>query len=342
MSQQAGDRRTTDPWPHPVFDTTFGYLRTAAITAAVKLDIFTLIGAGSATVDALANKTAASPRGLRILCDYLTTLDLLQKQDTQYRLAPAARRYLDRASPFALASCIDFMAAPEMVALALNDPVAYVSHGGSDGLTLVAPDHPVWVRFARAMAPFSIHVAKRVAAWVAALPQLPCTVLDVAAGHGLFGIEVARAISGAAVTAIDWAPVLSVARENVAAAQLNDRVHFVEGNAFEVEWGGRYDLILLPNLLHHFGHDECVALLRKAKANLSGSGRVLAVEFVPNPDRVSPPLPATFAFVMLATTPHGDAHTIEDYDLIARAAGFRGATARALSPTASTLVVFES
>ena len=43
---------------------------------------------------------------------------------------------------------------------------------------------------------------------------------------------------------------------------------------------------------------------------------------------------------MLATTPNGDAYTIEDYDAIARAAGLSGATARPLSPTAQTLVVF--
>jgi ubiquinone/menaquinone biosynthesis C-methylase UbiE len=340
MSHEAGDRRMTDVWPHPVFDTAFGYLQTAAITAAVKLDIFTLIGAGSTTVDVLAAKSAASARGLRILCDYLTTIGLLHKQDCEYRLAPAAKRYLDRSSPFALASCIDFLAAPEMVALALDDPLAYVRRGGSDGLTLVAPDNPVWVRFARAMAPFSIQAAKRLAAHVARLPQAPRTVLDVAAGHGLYGIEVARAITGATVTAIDWAGVIAIARENALAARVQDRLRFVEGSAFEVEWGSGFDLILLANLLHHFGHDDCVALLRKARASLSAGGRIWAVEFVPNADRVSPPLQATFAFVMLATTPDGDAYTIEDYDAIARAAGFAGATARPLLPTAQTLVMF--
>jgi hypothetical protein len=336
-----GVRRMTEAWPNPVFETALAYHRTAALTAAVKLDIFSLIGAGSTTVDALALKTDASPRGLRILCDYLTVIGLLQKQDSSYSLTAASGRFLDRSSPLALGNCVDFLAAPEMLALVLNDPVAYVRRGGSDGLRVVAPDHPIWVRFARAMAPFAAPGAKRLAAYVATLPASPRTVLDVASGHGLYGIEVARAVPGAVVTAVDWAEVLAVAQENAKAAAVDDRFRTVVGSAFDVEWGDGFDLVLLPNILHYFDRDECVALLRRARSSLSPTGRVLAVEFVPNADRVSPPLQAAFAFFALATSPCGDAYTLDDLEGFARAAGFSGATARPLSPTAQTLIVFE-
>jgi precorrin-6B methylase 2 len=332
----------TDAWPNPVFETALGYHKTAALTAAVKLDIFSLIGAGSTTIDALALKTDASPRGLRILCDFLTVSGLLQKQGSNYNLMPAAGRFLDRSSPLALGDCVDFLAAPEMLALVLDDPVSYVRRGGSEGLTVVAPDHPVWVRFARAMAPFATPGARRVGAYVAALPDPPRTVLDVAAGHGLYGIEVAKAAPMAVVTAVDWSEVLAIAWENAKAAGVDDRFRTVVGSAFDVEWGDGFDLVLLPNILHYFGRDQCVALLRRARTSLSPTGRVLAVEFVPNSDRVSPPLQATFAFFMLATSPSGDAYTVDDLDGMARAAGFRGASARPLAPTAQTLVAFET
>src|SRR5258708_3569514 len=243
-----------------VFETALAYHRTAALTAAVKLDIFSLIGAGSTTVDALALKTDASPRGLRILCDYLTVIGLLQKQDFNYNLTPAAGRFLDRSSPLVLGGCVDFLAAPEMLALVLDDPVSYVRRGGSDGLTVIAPDHPIWVRFARAMAPFAAPGARRVAAYVATLPESPHTVLDIAAGHGLYGIEVAKAVPTAVVTAVDWAEVLAIAQENAKAAGVDDRFRTVVGSAFDVEWGGGFDLVLLPNILHYFDRDKCVAL----------------------------------------------------------------------------------
>jgi predicted nicotinamide N-methyase len=332
----------TSPPENPVYDAVLAYQKTAALTAALKLDIFTLIGAGTMTIEALAAHTGAAPRGLRILCDYLTVIGLLAKQESTYSLTPSARRFLDRSSPLALGSCIDFLAAPEMLTLALNDPVSYVRRGGSTGLANLASDHPIWVRFANAMVPLAAPAAKRVAAYVAALPTPPRTVLDVAAGHGLYGIEVARALPEVVVTAVDWAEVLAVARANAKAAEVDDRLRTIPGSAFDAEWGRGFDLVLLPNFLHHFDRDQCVVLLRKVKASLSPAGRVLAVEFVPNADRVSPPLQATFAFLMLVSTPGGDAYTAGDLDEIARLAGFRGATARPLLPTPQTLVVFET
>ncbi len=39
-------------------------------------------------------------------------------------------------------------------------------------------------------------------------------MLDIAAGHGLFGIAIANRFPKAHVTALDWANVLAVAQEN--------------------------------------------------------------------------------------------------------------------------------
>ena len=211
-----------------VYDVALGYQKTAALIAAVKLDIFTLIGNGNITPDVLSFKTGASVRGLRILCDYLTVIGLLSKRELSYSLSPAARRYLDRSSPAAMGSCIAFLAAPEMISLLLDDPVSYVRHGGSKGLANLAPDHPIWVRFAHAMIPFAAPTAKLLATYVASLPEKPRTVLDIAAGHGLYGIEVAKLLPQAVVTAVDWAEVLSVARMNAggrwsAGSVANDR-----------------------------------------------------------------------------------------------------------------------
>ena len=331
----------SDTPENPVFDIAMAYQRTAALIAAVKLDIFTIIGSETMALDGLASRTGASSRGIRILCDYLTVLGLLKKQDSRYSLTNIARIFLDQTSPFARGQIVDFVAAPEMIDLFFRDPASCVRNGGSTGLANVSPDNPVWVRFAKAMVPFAAANAKRVATYVVASTNPPYTVLDIAAGHGLYGIEVAKALPGALITAVDWGPVLTVAQANAEAAGVADRFRMVAGSAMDLDWGSDFDLILLPNLLHHFDFDTCASLLRKVKLSLAADGQALGVEFVPNEDRVSPPIPAMFAFWMLATTPGGDAYTERDLNEMARRAGFRSATTRLLTPAPESLIIFE-
>jgi cyclopropane fatty-acyl-phospholipid synthase-like methyltransferase len=269
-------------------------------------------------------------------------LKLLQKTDSKYSLTYVARTFLDQASPYAMGSIVDFTAAPEMIELFFRDPAACVRSGGSEGLANVSPDAPVWVRYAKAMIPFASANAKRLAAYASTLPEPVYTVLDIAAGHGLYGIEVAKVFSEALVTSVDWAPVLKVAEANAAAAGLTDRFRMMPGSAIETDWGGDYDLILLPNFLHHFDFETCTSLLSKVKRSLAPGGRALGVEFIPNEDRVSPPVPAKFAYWMLATTPGGDAYTTSEIDEMARKAGFLGATTRLLAPAPDSLIIFES
>ena len=153
------------------------------------------------------------------------------------------------------------------------------------------------MKFARAMGPSRVPVATKVASELAV--SSPRKVLDIAAGHGAFGIAIARAVTDAQITALDWHAVLSVARENAEAAGVSRRYHTLAGSAFDADWGSGFDLVLLANFLHLLDRDACVTLLQKARKSLISGGRAVAVEFVVNADRVSPRFPAMFSFQML-------------------------------------------
>ena len=142
----------------------------------------------------------------------------------------------------------------------------------------------------------------------------------------------------ASVVGLDWAPVLEVALENARKAGVEDRYSTLIGNAFEVEFGNGYDLILVPNFLHHFGPDACTTFLRKCHAALAPGGRVAIVEFVPNEDRVSPPEVATFSLVMLGSTPNGDAYTFTEYARFLDAAGFQAPEHHPLPAVVSAII----
>ena len=168
----------TDSWDNPAYEAALAYQKTAALMAAVKLDVFTLIGEGTTTSELLSEKTDTSSRGMRILCDFLTVIGLLNKDGRIYTVTPTGRRYLDKSSPAWLGNFTDFFAAPEMLSLVLDDPVTYVKRGGSNGLAHLAPSHPIWVCFAKAMMPIASLTAKRTAAYFATLTRtLPARCL---------------------------------------------------------------------------------------------------------------------------------------------------------------------
>src|SRR5207247_2528270 len=78
---------------------------------------------------------------------------------------------------------------------------------------LLAPEHPVWVDFARSMAPLAALSAGLLANLLDAPAGTPWKVLDIAAGHGMFGIALAQENPNARIVALDWANVLAVAEE---------------------------------------------------------------------------------------------------------------------------------
>lgn len=334
------DMANSDISPALLVDAMFAVRKTAAIKAAIELDLFTMIGEGR-TAQALASEASCAERGVRILCDYLVVAGFLTKSGDRYALTPSSKVFLSRRSPAYMGAAIEFIAAPEMLSLFLDDPAGCVRNGGAKGLANLSADNPVWLRFARAMGSFTGVSAQALASEVALWQQPPGKVLDIAAGPGCFGIEMARAIPLAKIVALDWKPVLALTEQNAADAGLASRFSFIAGSAFDVDWGRDYDLIMLPNFLHHFDMHGCAALLKKARASLAAGGRLVAVDFVPNEDRVSPDFPAAFAWEMLATTPKGDAYTAEELGAMARMAGFGGVVTKPLPPSPATLIFFE-
>lgn len=330
------------PSPALFFDTINAYQRTEALKTAIELDLFTHIAAGRNTAEGIAAATGAAPRGVRILADYMVIIGFLRKSGERYELTPDSQVFLSRSSPAYVGGTLEFLLTPQLREC-FASLTAAVKKGGTavSAEGTVSHDNPVWVAFARAMGAMMQMPAELLVGLVDGDKQHPLRVLDVAAGHGLFGIAFARHYPNARVTALDWANVLAVASENARAAGVADRHALLPGSAFDVDWGGPYDLVLLTNFLHHFDIPTCEALAAKAFAVLAPGGQCVTLEFVPDADRVGPPGTAGFALTMLATTAAGDAYTFAEYERIFAKAGFARSAFHALPPTTQQAVVSE-
>jgi 2-polyprenyl-3-methyl-5-hydroxy-6-metoxy-1,4-benzoquinol methylase len=326
------------PDPALVFDAINAYQRSAALKAAIELEVFSAIGAGNRTAESIAAATNTSKRGVRILCDYLAIIGFLIKDAEQYSLSVEAGAFLDRNSPAYFGSAAHFLLHPNLVA-SFQDLSAVVRAGTT---TLpeqgtVTPENPLWVDFARQMAPMVHPSAQEIAELTAGEGELK--VLEIAAGHGLFGIAIAQGNPKAHITALDWARVLTVATENARQFGVAGRYSTLEGDAFQVEFGGPYDLILVTNFFHHFDPPTCESLMRKILGSLASGGRCVTLDFMPNEDRVTPPVPAAFALMMLGTTPRGDVYTFPEYQGMFERAGFASSQLHSLRKAPQSVIV---
>jgi hypothetical protein len=144
----------------------------------------------------------------------------------------------------------------------------------------------------------------------------------------LYGIAFAQNNPQAEIVALDWAPVLGVAKENARNAAVSDRYSTIEGSAFDVEYGSGYDLVA-----------TCETLLRKVHAALADGGRALTLEFVPKEDRISPPEAAGFSMMMLSGSPSGDAYIFSELERMFSNAGFARSEIHPLPPFEGGLAI---
>ena len=308
------------PNPQLVWETMLAHQRTYALKAGIEFGVFDALGAGPQTAAALATRAGLAERPVRILCDYLTVIGLIAKQGNAYQHTPTSAVFLDKHSPASMAPSLPFIMSEKLLLggrllletirrnhTALPEPIA-------------GEEVEEWVTFARTMQPVTGGAAGFIANTLTANAAKLNKVLDVASSHGMFGLAIAKAVPSCEIVALDFPTVLEVTKENAAAAGV--AITPLPGSAFTAELGTGYDAILVTNLLHHFNQEDCITLLKRFHAALAPGGRVAILEFVPNEDRVSPPVPASFALGMLANTPAGDAYTFAEYEQMLDAAGF--------------------
>ena len=319
MSTAAAPR----PSPEKIFDALTRYQQTFALKAGIEVDLFTAIGEGANEPASLANRTQAAERGVRILADYLTVQGFLTKENGKYALTPDSAVFLDKRSLAYMGGMAKFLVSDQNL-----DNMDILTESVRKGGTASEigdnskPEDDRWVNFARSMSAMAVPMAGVLTQMIAPSSG-PIRVLDIAAGHGMYGVTVARNLPNVRVSAVDWPAVLEVAKENAAKAGVADRYSTRPGSAFDADLGEGYDYVFITNFLHHFDPATNEKLLRRFHAALKPGGKALTVEFVPNPDRVTPPMAAAFSLVMLAHTDAGDAYTFAEYEKMFHAAGFK-------------------
>lgn len=319
----SADARLT---PERLMQLAWGFAPPLMIEAAIKHKVFDVLDAGPKSLEQIATETAASPRGLRAVLNGLVGLEFLAKDaGDRYSLTPESAAFLVSTKPgfqggiFKHASDQLIPKWLELTKIVGTGKTAKSVNQEGDGAAF-------FQEFVEDIYPMSAPSANLLAEHLdVANTDRPLSVLDLAAGSGVWGIAFAKQSPQVSVTAVDWEGVLPATKRIAAREGVVDRFRFVAGDLATADFGTGHDVATLGHILHSEGEQRSRSLLAKTFDALAPNGTIAIAEFLVSDDRTGPPNGLIFAVNMLVHTDAGDAFSFEEISGWLSEAGFENA-----------------
>jgi len=301
----------------------WGYAPPLIIEAAVKHGLFDLLADSPQTASQLARGAKVSERGVVAICDALVGLKFLARTRDRYQLTPESAAFLVSTSPpyhgeffrhISSQLIPNWLALSEAVRTGKSVEKANSEQRGA----------AFFSQFVESLFPLSYAAAKVLGAHMG-IPKAksPVSVLDLAAGSGVWGIALAEQSSQVRVSAVDWPLVLEVTEKVARRHGVADRLNPIPGDLLKVSLGRNHQVATLGHILHSEGRARSRKLLKKTFDALAPGGTIAIMEFLVNRDRTEPVVGLLFAVNMLVNTEQGDAYSFEEIGGWLREVGFK-------------------
>jgi len=296
---------TEGEWnPRRLLQLSNSYWSTCALHAAVKLDVLTAIGDRPATLDDLVDRVGAPQRGLSMLLDALTAMELLRKTGSSYEANAGVSKYLSKESP----DYIGFMILHHHHLMESWVHLEQSVKSGQPSAARSSRADPVRREsFLMGMLASASQTAPKI------VPHLDLSgrrhLVDVGGGPGTYAIHMCRANPGLRATVFDLPTTRPFAEQTVARFGLSERIDFAEGDYLEQDIPGSYDVAWLSHVLHAEGPDGCKMILDRTVAALEPGGLIMVHEFILRDTMDGPLFPALFAMNMLLRSQSGQSYS---------------------------------
>jgi C-methyltransferase len=255
-----------------------------AITVAADLGVADALADGPLAIDELARKVDADKDALGQLMRALICRGVFRRRrDGRYELNPLSDT-LRSSAPVSLAGAARFFGSKQhrehwsmLTSSVRTGQPGVPALRGMDWFAYASADPEYGERFNQAMTSISEFEAPPVvAAYDFARFR---TIVDVGGGHGRLLAAILAATPTARGVLFDLPEVIAGAPALLSARGVDDRVEVVGGSFFDSVPAGR-DAYVLKHVIHDWGDDEALQILRNVRSAAAGAGTVLLVEFV--------------------------------------------------------------
>jgi hypothetical protein len=264
------------------------YWESAALMAAVELEVFTAIARGHDTVPALAKAIGISERNAERLSTALVAMTLLERsgaeKDARFTNAPDVQRFLvkdgDRyAGPWILFTKPRWTAYGEL-SQRLRNPQenrlgTYTEFTVEDARRYHAATYSIGMGAARLFSR-SVDLSGRK------------LLLDLGGGSGAYSIVATETYPGLKAIVLDLPPVTVVANEYIAANKAQDRVSTLAGDFTTSAFPQGVDVVVMASNLPQYEPALIRLVVGKAFASLTPGGEMHLVGETLHDDRRGP------------------------------------------------------
>jgi ubiquinone/menaquinone biosynthesis C-methylase UbiE len=307
-----------------------GHIYFQTLSAAVQLDLFTLLGRrGPLTRAQIGEALQLAEQPARILLLGLVTCELLRRRGAAYAATPLADELFNRDRPRNVADVVLWQHFINYRALGHFHEALLANR--NTGLAEFPGDEPTLYQrlahnpalekiFQDAMEAIS-RLSNHLLAEAVDFNQFH-HIVDVGGGNATNIIRLAQQHPQLKADVFDFPSVCAIAREKIRAAGLGDRLGAAEGNCFADEFPAGVDGILFCHFLTIWSPEQNRALLQKACRALAPGGAVIIFNQMQH-DAEDGPLSAAMGspyFLTLATGV-GMLYTWNEYEAWLRAAG---------------------
>ena len=166
------------------------------------------------------------------------------------------------------------------------------------------------------------------------------TLCDVGGSGANLSIHIAKNNSHIRCVSFDLPPVGPIAKENVERFGLSDRIKVRSGDFFKDELP-RADIITMGNILHDWGSDDKLMLIKKAYDALPEGGALIVIENIIDDERNKNAFGLMMSLNMAIETDQGFDFTASDFKQWAKKAGFSHTSVMPLTGPSSAVIAIK-
>jgi hypothetical protein len=279
-----------------------------SLQVAQRTGVLGELSAGPATAPAIATKLGLREQGTALLLDVLTVAGMTSLGgDGRYSLEPRAAKWLKPDSDRYVG---DFLADTSYYWEWWAGLEDLVRDGRSIELHDKSPDDPYWRSYITGQYQLA-RLSSAAVAKAVALPAGAKSLLDVAGAHGEFSMALCRRHEGLTATVVDLPGSAAIGREIVAANGMAERVSYVEGDMFSVEFGGPHDGALAFNIVHHLSPESARTLFSRIASALRPGAPLCVLDLYDRPAGKRPDS-GSFLGLFFHLTSGADTYSVEE------------------------------